>query len=110
MSIANGAYTRTNSYGPDMARVMPRFFIDSVEDHVASAREGRPIFRDEERVEIILPGNPQTRPVQIVNETHKQKWPDQYKAFKAGHEVALDGCPLEEWPRLKRSQVLELKA
>lgn len=110
MSVPNGTFTRTNSFGNDVARVIPMFFIESVPDEVASASAGRPIFRDEERVEIIFPGNPHTRPVKIVTDVERMKWPDQYKAFKAGQDVALDGTPIEEWPRLKRSQVLELKA
>lgn len=108
--VANGTFTRTNSFGNDVARVIPMFFIESVPDEVASASAGRPIFRDEERVEIIFPGNPHTRPVKIVTDEERMKWPDQYKAFKAGQEQALDGTPIEEWPRLKKSQVYELKA
>lgn len=110
MSVANGTFTRTNSFGNDVARVIPMFFIESVPDEVASATAGRPIFRDEERVEIIFPGNPHTRPVKIVTNEERMKWPEQYAKFKAGQEMALDGTPIEEWPRLKKSQVYELKA
>jgi len=110
MTIANGAYTRTNSFEPGSARNYPRFFMESVQDLAASANAGRPIFRDEERVEIIMPGNPYTRPVQRVTKAHRDKWEKEYAAFKAGIELSADGTPLEEWPRLKRSQVLELKA
>ncbi len=110
MSIANGAFTRTNSFEPGTARNYPRFFVESVQDQAASVKAGRPIFHDEERVEIIMPGNPYTRPVQRVTDAHREKWPKEYAAFKAGIELAADGTPLEEWPRLKRGQVLELKA
>jgi hypothetical protein len=109
MSVANGSYTRSN-LGQGDGSNHPRFFIDSVQDMVASENQGRPIFRDEERVEIIMPGNPHTRPVARVTEEHKQRWPREYAAFKAGIEVSPDGTPLEEWSILKRSQVLELKA
>src|SRR6185437_7494034 len=37
-------------------------------------------------------------------------WPEQYARFKAGQEISADGTPLEQWPILGRSQVLELKA
>jgi hypothetical protein len=109
MSVANASYTRTN-LGQGDGSNHPRFFIDSVQDMVASENQGRPIFRDEERVEIIMPGNPHTRPVARVSEEHKQRWPKEYAAFKAGIEVSPEGTPLEEWSILKRSQVLELKA
>jgi hypothetical protein len=110
MSVSNGQFTRTNSFASGAERNYPRFFVDSVQDQIASANAGRPIFRDEERVEIIMPGNPYTRPVQRVTDTHREKWPKEYAAFRAGLELSVEGTPLEEWPRLKRSQVLELKA
>ena len=110
MSVANGAFTRTNSFGPDGARNYPRFHTAEVQDQAATEMHGRPIFRTEERVEIIMPGNPHTRPVHKVTEEHKQKWPEEYKRFKDGMEMSVDGTPLEQWPLLKRAQVLELKA
>jgi hypothetical protein len=109
MSVANATYTRTN-LGQQDGSNHPRFFVDQVQDMVASENAGRPIFREEERVEIIMPGNPHTRPVARVSDEHRQRWPREYEAFKAGLEISPDGTPLEEWPILKRSQVMELKA
>lgn len=109
MSVANGSYTRTN-LGQQDGSNHPRFFLESVQDMVASETQGRPIFRDEERVEIIMPGNPHTRPVARVTDEHRQRWSKEYEAFKQGMEISPDGTPLEEWSILKRSQVLELKA
>jgi hypothetical protein len=102
LSTATTSGRRRQSY--------PRFFVDQVQDMVASEMQGRPIFRDEERVEIIMPGNPHTRPVARVTDEHRQRWPQHYEAFREGIEVSPEGTPLEEWPILKRSQVLELKA
>lgn len=110
MSVQNGAFTRTNSFGQDAARNRPRFHTEEVEDMVASERAGRPIFRTEERVEIFMPSNVQTRPVFKVTPEYIQRWPEEYAAFKKGLEAAVDGTPLEQWPPLKRAQVLELKA
>jgi hypothetical protein len=110
MSVQNGAFTRTNSFGQGGDRNYPRFFIESIQDQLATEREGRPIFRDEERVEIIMPGNAHTRPVMRVTREHQEKWPKEYEAFKKGIEICADGTPLEEWPVLKKSMVLELKA
>jgi hypothetical protein len=109
MSVPNATYTRTN-LGQGDGSNHPRFFVDQVQDMVASENAGRPIFREEERVEIIMPGNPHTRPVARVSDEHRQRWPREYEAFKAGMEMSPDGTPLEEWPILKRSQVMELKA
>ena len=106
--LRQGSYVRGE--GDDSTSVIPRFHMASVQDHIASETAGRPIFREEERVEIILPGNPHTRPVHRVTDEHRQRWPEKYEAFRKGVDMAEDGTPLEEWPRLKRSQVNELKA
>jgi len=108
--LSNGAFTRTNGAQADNASVYPQFFMDPVEDIVASEQQGRPIFREEERVKIIMAGNPWSAPVFRVAEEHRQRWPKEYEAFKKGHEIAPDGTPLEQWPVLKKSMVLELKA
>ena len=110
MPVANATYTRTNSFGPEHDGIVPRFFIESIPDELATAREGRPIFRDQERVELLTPGNSLNVPVQIVSNEHRTRWPKQYEAFRQGQEMSADGTPLEQWPILKRSQVLELKA
>lgn len=107
--LKQGSYVRANS-GADMASVYPRFFEDTIVDQAASAREGREIYKTVERVEIIMPGISQlTKPVANVTQEHIDRWPDQYKQFKAGQEMSVSGVPLEQWPILKRAQVLELK-
>lgn len=88
---------------------IPRFHIEPVQDEGASAAAGHPVFRDEERVEIILPGNPFTRPVKIVTDEHRQRWPREYAAFKAGTTMAQDGTPLEQWPMMTPAMVKQLK-
>src|ERR1700744_123488 len=101
MVLANASYDR--NYGAPSTGVYPRFFVDQVQDMVASEQQGRPIYRDEERVEIIMPGNAQTRFVARVTTEHTGRWPKEYQAFKEGIEIPPDGTPLEEWPILKRS-------
>lgn len=110
MALTNGAFTRTNGAAPGEATVYPRFFMDAVQDIIASEQQGRPIFREEERVEIIMAGNPYSKPVHRVTQEHKDRWPKEYDAFRKGEEIAVHGTPLEQWSILKRSQVLELKA
>lgn len=105
--LSNGSYDR--NYGAQVGVSYPRFHIEQVQDNVASEQQGRPIYREEERVEIIIPGNP-TRWVGKVNREYVERWPKEYAAFKEGIEISPEGTPLEEWPILKRSQVMELKA
>lgn len=109
MSIANGAYTRNQSFAPQRDSTVPRFHMATVEDHVATAREGRPIAYDEERVQLIMGGSPHS-PVFKVTDEHRQRWPEQYERFKKGQEMSLDGTPLEMWSILKPANVYELKA
>ena len=108
--LNQGSYTRTEG-APRNGRdpTIPRFHFEPVQDHVASAQAGRPIFTNEERVQIIMPGNPNS-PVERVNDSHRQRWPEHYDAFRKGHEHVVHGTPLEQWPILSRSMVLELKA
>jgi hypothetical protein len=110
MSIANATYTRSTSLAASEARNYPRFFLETVRDDHSSRHHGREIFREEERVEIIMPGNPYTRPIMRVTEEHRQAWPKQYEAFKAGQEIAAEGTPLEAWARVRPKQLHELKA
>ncbi len=110
MSVANATYTRSTSLAPSQSRNYPRFFIETVRDENATRESGRDMFRDEERVEIIMPGNPYTRPVMRVTDEHRQTWPKQSEAFKAGQEIAIDGTPLEAWAWLRPHRLHELKA
>lgn len=104
-------YTRTEGRDPrDADRgVWPRFYMDTISDEPESRRQGRRCFKEEERVEIYMPGNNLNIPVFRVTDEHRERWPKQYEAFKAGLEPPTDGIPLEEWPALNRSQILELK-
>lgn len=102
-------YSRTE--GMQAGNVYPRFFIEAVQDELGSAAAGRPLFKNEERVELLMPGiAAYTRPVMRVTQEHIQKWPEAYHAFKSNMEAPLDGTPLEEWPVLTKAHVLELKA
>lgn len=109
MSVQNGAFTRTNGFGPGQERTIPRFHLESILDPVASEQQGRPIYHDREEVELITPGNPYNIPNEVVNNSHKERWPKEYAAFKSGIEVSAEGTPLEQWPILRPAQIRELK-
>jgi hypothetical protein len=106
------SYTRSwaGSEAPPPGSVRPRFYTEPVQDELASAREGRPIFNEFEFVEIFMPGNPWHMPVHRVNDDHRARWPREYELFRQGLEQTADGTPIEEWPILNRSQVMELRA
>lgn len=109
-ALSQGSYTRSNG-SPQVGRdsTFPRFHVHPVEDPIASAAAGRPIFVQHERVQIIQPGNPNS-PVLAVTDNERQRWPDQYAAFRKGEDVSVNGTPIEQWAFLPRNAVLELKA
>ncbi len=109
--MQNSVYSRDFQGAPQTGSgtTIPQFFMDSVQDGLASESAGRPIFKDIERVKILMPGNQLNAPVHNVTDVHRQRWPEAYKAFKEGYEVAVDGTPLEQWNILTKSQVYELK-
>lgn len=104
----------------------PVFKMLSTLNEPASRKEGRPIYDDQEVVEIRFSGNKQTVGVFPAHEqcewgedpvthervrlTYAQKFNEQYKKFKAGEAQAAHGTPLEELTFLTQGKRLELKA
>jgi hypothetical protein len=89
--------------------IRPKFFMEAVQDEVATAQQGRPIFRMEERYELFIAGNPFTVPAGRITDEQRQRWPREYEAFKRGEEAPIEGTPLEEWPAVNKANVKELK-
>lgn len=104
-------YTRSwagSEITPNSTR--PRFFMQAIKDELATAREGREIYYEIEMIERFMPSVANyTIPVNKVTNADREEFPRQYEAFKAGLELALEGTPLEAWPRLNKAQVEELK-
>jgi hypothetical protein len=102
-----GDYMRT--YGAPAAQLRGEFFSDTERDGFASVTAGRDIFRSIDRVRIVIPGAIASIVVKNVDESHRERWPEAYAAFKAGQEAPLQGTPLEEWPILNKAMVAELR-
>jgi hypothetical protein len=98
----------TPNPGKDTA--IPRFKTVPTHMDFASKQAGRPIFEDREFVEIFIPGDRHGMAYEPVNDGHKERWPEAYKAFREGKELPVDGTPLANWPNsaLTRSRVEEL--
>lgn len=104
----------------------PVFKMLSTMNEPESRKQGRPIYDDQEVVEIRFSGNKQTVGVFPAHEqcewgedpvtqervrlTYAQKYNEQYKKFKAGEAQAAHGTPLEELTFLTQGKRLELKA
>lgn len=84
------------------------FYLDAIRHGVESDAAGRPVFKDEEMVRIIIPGDNKTVIETKVDDTHKRRFPAKYKAFKEGQKTQVSGWILKEWPAVTASQVKEL--
>jgi hypothetical protein len=82
--------------------------MDTERDGRASVGAGRDIFRSVERVRIVIPGAVASIVVKNVDQSHRDRWPQAYDAFKRGQEAPLEGMPLEEWPILNKAMIAEL--
>jgi hypothetical protein len=90
--------------------VIPIFYAFEVLDERASEEAGRPIFRTEDWIEIIVPASRDKVRVP-VQKRHKERFPEQWESYKRGdsREVA-DGTPITEWQGIPRRQAMELRA
>lgn len=100
-NLQNGAFLagdgldgNTLSRADDLTRsqgragIIPRF-------HTVAIAKGDGGFFDEDRVELLVPGDAKSSPVLVVTEKVKRDFPAQYKAWKEGEKEAQTGTPLE---------------
>jgi predicted RNA-binding protein with RPS1 domain len=90
-------------------RLLVKFFMKPRQDKEASAREGRPIFRDVEYIDIKIPGKRDAGACRPVTDQERNRFPEHYRAFKDRvSEEINEGTPLSEWPTISRSMAEEL--
>lgn len=87
--------------------LLTRFYWEAKENRAAS--EGMPKFVDVEFIEIRQPGARDALYDGPVTETHKQRWPDRYKRWQEKRQSPREGLPLEHWPLMTKSEVLEMQ-
>ncbi len=85
-----------------------KFFLKSVEDKAQTLKEGRPIFKEVEYVDIRVAGKRDSLACRRATYQDKQRFSKHYDLFKTRTEMPLEGTPLSEWPQISRSQVEEL--
>lgn len=89
--------------------LLVRFHLVPKQDAVATAKEGRPIYRDVEYVTISPPGERFNVPDKRATDYDRRRFRRQYAAFKSGQGETLHGTPLSKWPLMSAAQVEELK-
>lgn len=109
----------------DKDLVIPLFKIHTTENKAKSKEAGRPIFDDMEVVEVRFAGDRNKISVfpahavcgQMQDDdgdyrqmTYAERWPEQYKRFKAKQTQVAEGTPVDELPFLTQAKRSELKA
>lgn len=104
----------------DTSHLHIEFFVMTVEDPVATAKEGIPKFKDVEHVRIRFAGDKHQELVAPADDrtfdhetrettTYKQMFPRHYAAFLENRQQ-VDGTPIEELPGITGAKVAEFKA
>lgn len=87
-----------------------RFFVKAKQDSEASREAGRPIFREHEYLQIIVPGDRNQAVVRPVSGQDKARFSKQYEHWRATQTNDITvGTPLEAWNLLTLSQIEEYK-
>lgn len=90
-----------------------KFLTKAVMNPLASTKAGRPVFDEEDYIEIRIPGSQLTcvsAPMTDFN--YMQRFGVQYRKWKEGQVEMLSGTPIDSFPYLlgKVAQLAELKA
>ena len=89
--------------------LLVKFFIKPREDKEASRKEGRPIFKDVEYIDIKICGNKNSGACRPATTADKKRFPEHYRRFKDRQDQNIGvGTPLTEWPPCSRSRAEEL--
>lgn len=109
MGLTRNAIEGVNNRFIGDENLLVRFYMHPRQDLEATAREGRPIWREAVYVTIMQPGNKDSIVTRPAREMDKQRFAKQFASFRQGEEQMPEGTPLSEWPGVSRSQIEELK-
>lgn len=108
MALRDGSFVRSLSGTIDDRRRVT-FSKEAVYNEQASMVAGRPIYREEERIEIAFPGNQLNIWHGRVTDEYRNQYSKEYEAFLRDEEVAIEGTPIEQMTVLNKAHVKELK-
>jgi hypothetical protein len=87
-----------------------RFFTKAMQDSDQTAIQGRPIFKEFDYIQIVIPGdrsNTIVRPISVQDVDRFQKQYDHWKRTK--EEEMLQGTPLDAWGIMNLAQIEEYR-
>ena len=99
---------------PNKHGLYVEFYMEAVQDKAASLEAGHPKFKETPYVMIMVPGDKGSvirRPIRTRQHPKhdNNRFHNEYVAFLADEKAPIEGLPIEEWPQVTKSQVMELK-
>jgi hypothetical protein len=99
-----------NRQAEEDKRLLVMFSVRPWHDKLASAQEGRPIYKDRDYVTIMVPGDKDSVVERPATDIDKRRFAAQYAAFKAQKsQETVVGTPLKVVTFLSASQAKELE-
>lgn len=109
MQIGQPAWTDDLGDKPKHGNIV--YFYDvPKQDGKASKDAGRPIFRNKTFIHISTPGDANVVIERPLRERDVEDFPREWHRYQQKQAQVVEGTPLEEWPKMNRLQVAELKA
>jgi hypothetical protein len=102
------AHNNSRYHGDE--KLLVKFFKHPRQDIVRSQEAGRPIFAEEDYIQIMQPGNKDSIVIRPATDRDKDRFAEHYRKYQAREDQSeAEGTPLSEWPAVTRAQVEELK-
>ena len=81
------------------------------EDKNKTKVAGYPVFREQEYVKLIVPGDKNSEYFQPAKDKDRKTFPNAYQAFKNREsKPVVEGMPIEQWPQVTRAVAMTLRA
>lgn len=104
-----GRFLSHEDYGPD-TKLNVQFTVEPVLNKLETYLAGGvPKYVDMDFITITIPGDRDLVVHTPVTDFYEWRFPNEFEKFKKGQDAALIGTPLDLWPALQPSQIVELK-
>jgi hypothetical protein len=90
-------------------RLMIKFAVVPTYCEYESIQQGRPVYKDEEVIHIMVPGSRDVT-ANLVDDNYRRRFAKQYERFKKGAAELQNGTPLSVLVWLTPAQIAELNA
>lgn len=104
-----GRFIQHADYGED-TKLNVQFTVEPVMSKLETYLAGGvPKYVDMDFITITIPADPKLVIHTPVTDFYEWRFPNEYEKFKKGQDAVLTGTPLDLWPALLPSQIIELK-